>query len=142
MSRTHIPAALRRSVHERARGCCEYCGIPETVCFVLHEVDHVIAEQHGGITSFDNLALACFVCNKRKGPNLASIDPETGMVTPLFNPRMDIRADHLLLVANGEWRALTKFGRATVFLLDLNQPDRIQERRLLLAAELLRADIG
>jgi hypothetical protein len=134
MSRTHIPAALRRRVHERARGCCEYCGIPETACFVPHEVDHVVAEQHGGTTSFDNLALACFVCNKRKGPNLASIDPASGTVTPLFNPRIDDRTDHLLLLRNGDWRALTNTGRATVFLLDLNHPDRIQERRLLIAA--------
>jgi hypothetical protein len=90
MSRTHVPAERRRLVVERAAGRCEFCGIPEAVCFAPHEVDHVVAEQHGGPTSIDNLALACILCNRRKGTNLASIDPQTGEITRLFNPRSDV----------------------------------------------------
>jgi len=66
MSTTYIPAELRRLVYERARGRCEYCLIPETVVLVSHQVDHIIAEKHGGLTEADNLALSC-ACNKHKG---------------------------------------------------------------------------
>ena len=43
---------------------------------VAHEIDHVIAEKHGGQTDKDNLALACTLFNKYKGSDLAFIDPE------------------------------------------------------------------
>ena len=59
MSRTHIPAELRRSVRLRARDCCEYCLMPESMTLAAHEIDHVIAEKRGGPTDADNLALAC-----------------------------------------------------------------------------------
>jgi len=54
-----------------------------------HEVDHVIAEKHGGLTEPDNLALSCTLCNKHKGSDLTSIDPETGDIVPLYHPRKD-----------------------------------------------------
>ena len=55
-----------------------------------HEVDHVIAERHGGKTVRENLAYSCFRCNRLKGTDLTSIDPQTGKITRLFNPRTDI----------------------------------------------------
>ncbi len=33
-----------------------------------------------------NLALACPYCNRYKGTDLGSLDPETGQLTPFFNP--------------------------------------------------------
>jgi hypothetical protein len=42
----------------------------------------------------DNLALACFFCNRYKGPNLSGFDPATGALTQLFDPRSQIWADH------------------------------------------------
>jgi 5-methylcytosine-specific restriction endonuclease McrA len=74
MSATHIPIALRRAVRERANECCEYCLIPESMTWAVHTVDHIIAEKHGGATSTENLAIACTICNSRKGSDLASID--------------------------------------------------------------------
>lgn len=50
MSVTYIPAALRRLVVNRADRRCEYCFLPAEVAFFPHEVDHVIAEKHGGVT--------------------------------------------------------------------------------------------
>jgi len=29
MSKTYIKAALRKQVYKRAKGCCEYCLIPD-----------------------------------------------------------------------------------------------------------------
>jgi HNH endonuclease len=63
MSATHIPAALRRLVRERAR---EYCLIPEAVTFAAHAIDHIVADKHGGPTTAENLALSCAICNGHK----------------------------------------------------------------------------
>ena len=88
MSATHITAALRRLVWQRAAGCCEYCRIHESEVLLPHEADHVIAEQHGGRTNETNLAVACFQCNKLKGPNLSAVELVTGGIELLFHPRL------------------------------------------------------
>lgn len=138
MSRTHVPAELRRTVRLRAHDCCEYCLIPESMTLAVHEIDHVIAEKHGGSTDAENLALACALCNGFKGSDLASIDPQDGAIVPLFNPRRERWAEHFQL-ENGRIEPLTPSGRATVRLLQLNHPHRIEERVLLAAAGLLVA---
>lgn len=84
--RPAISAALRLLVRERAAFCCEYCLIHEDDVFAPHEADHIVALQHGGATTADNLAWACFQCNHFKGTNLASVDPITGKSVFLFNP--------------------------------------------------------
>lgn len=90
MSRIHIPAALRRLVFERAGGRCEYCLLHEDDVPFSHHLDHLIPLKHGGQTVSDNLALACLECNRYKGSDLAAIDPLTGQITSLFNPRFHI----------------------------------------------------
>jgi hypothetical protein len=102
-----------------------------------HTIDHVIAEKHGGTTSDDNLALACILCNSRKASDLASIDELTGCIEPLFHPRRDRWADHFEL-RGGRIEPLTARGRATTRLLHFNDPPRIRERELLVAAGLIR----
>ena len=94
MSATYIPERLRRVVISRARHCCEYCWTPDDVPLVAHEVDHVIAERHKGKTELENLAYACFRCNRLKGSDLSSIDPPTGAITRLYNPRTDRWSEH------------------------------------------------
>ncbi|XWK86893.1 MAG: HNH endonuclease signature motif containing protein [Phormidium sp.] len=136
MSRTYIPSALRQLVYDRAKGCCEYCLIPETASFAKHEIDHIIAEKHGGLTEAENLAFSCTVCNKHKGSDLTSIDPETNQITPLYNPRRDRWLDNFQL-SNAQFIPLTSIGRVTIRLLQLNHPDRVKERELLIAANLL-----
>jgi len=129
MSTTHISSALRRLVHQRAQGCCEYCRIPEIGTFALHEIDHIIAEKHGGLTEADNLALSCTLCNKHKGTDLTSLDPNNGEIVPLYNPREDRWSEHFLL-RKAEIIPLTSKGRVTVKLLQLNRSERIEERKL------------
>ncbi len=89
MSKSYVPSALRQIVYERAGGCCEYCLLPEMFVLASHEIDHIIAEKHGGLTNAENLALSCVLCNKHKGSDIASVDPETGNIVPLYNPRQD-----------------------------------------------------
>jgi len=137
MSTTHIPIALRRQVRERAGECCEYCLIPESMTWALHTIDHIIAEKHGGATAADNLALACTLCNSRKGSDLASIDEQTGFIEPLFHPRRDRWSDHFQL-AGGRIEPRTAMGRVTTRLLHFNDTDRVQEHQLLVTLGAIR----
>lgn len=135
MKRAHVPAELRRQVRQRSGGRCEYCLIPEAMTLAILEVDHVIARKHGGATHLDNLADACNFCNEFKGSDLASVDPETGTIVLLFNPRRDRWSEHFRL-AVGRIEGLTPVGRATARLLQFNHADRAEERELLIAAGL------
>lgn len=69
----------------------------------------------------------CSFCNAYKGPNLSSVDPLTGRVVPLFNPRQDRWRDHFAL-GGGEVAGLTPIGRATVRLLNMNAEHRVELR--------------
>lgn len=131
---SYISASLRRQVYERAGGQCEYCLIPQVAVFVPHEIDHIIARKHGGQTEFDNLALACSICNKRKGSDLTSIDPDSGKITVLYHPRHHRWLDHFNF-DQSQIIPKTPIGRATAALLQFNQAERIAERKILLAAE-------
>ena len=62
-----------------------------------------------------------------KGPNLTSIDPDTHTVAALFNPRGDAWSDHFA-VRGGHILGLTPTGRATVRLLNMNAPRRVELR--------------
>ena len=63
-----VPERLRAAARDRAAGCCEYCLLHDDMVVLPHQVDHVIAEQHGGMTNLENLAWSCFYCNHYKGP--------------------------------------------------------------------------
>jgi len=136
VKKSYIPASIRQLVYDRAQGFCEYCLIPNDFVLVPHEVDHVIAQKHGGQTSADNLALSCTLCNRYKGSDLASIDPETGQVIPLFNPRRENWSDHFEVI-QGEIIAKTTIGKVTIRLLQLNRPEQVLERQILQNAGLL-----
>ena len=133
MSQSHVPAELRRLVRERAGGICEYRQIPENRTFAPHETDHIVAEKHGGETTMDNLAYCCTLCNRRKGSDLSSVDPQTGEVVLLFHPRKDRWSDHFQF-DGPRIEPLTSRGRATARLLRLNAEVRLTERTVLLAA--------
>lgn len=130
---TYIPDALRRQVIERARQRCEYCLIHQQDSLYTHEVDHIIPEKHRGETSVNNLCLACLECNRHKGSDFGSFDPETGQITPLFNPRQQAWSDHFRL-EGARIIPLSPEGRVTVFVLNLNDEIRIRARQALLEA--------
>jgi hypothetical protein len=123
--------ATEREIRRLAGNCCEYCRLPEHAVKFRHVIDHIIARQHGGSDRRENLALSCGRCNRFKGPNIASIDPETGRLTQLFNPRTDdwrenFRLEGAVVVGT------TEVGRATVFLLEMNDVLRLAARGVLL----------
>jgi hypothetical protein len=98
-------------------------------------VEHILARQHGGQDTLENLALACHRCNVRKGPNLTGLDPETGGLTRLFHPRQDAWPAHFAF-DRGQIAGLTAIGRTTARLLQMNTPDRIELRLDLMTAGL------
>ena len=123
----YISDALRRLVIERAAQACEYCLLPNALSFYPHEVDHVIAIKHQGQTTAENLAYACWRCNRFKGSDLGSFDPQTGDFAFLFNPRAQVWAEHFSL-SQGEIIGRSPEGRTTALLLKFNTAERIQER--------------
>jgi HNH endonuclease len=120
--------ALRSLVRRRAGDSYEYCRLPQAASrFVSFHLEHVVARQHGGLTEPDNLALACSSCNFHKGPNIASLDPESGQLVRLFHPRLDRWPEHLA------WQGTiivgrTAIGRATLRLLAMNDWQRVELR--------------
>jgi hypothetical protein len=73
---------------------------------------------------------ACHRCDLRKGPNLTGIDPITGDIVPLLNPRRDRWSDHFHL-QGAVIEGVTAVGRTTVWLLAMNDTRRIERRELL-----------
>jgi hypothetical protein len=100
----------------------------EATPLIPFHVEHIVSRQHGGTDDPRGLALACDCCNAYKGPNLTSIDPDTRTVAALFNPRGDAWSDHFA-VRGGRILGLTPKGRATVRLLNMNAPRRVEIRK-------------
>jgi hypothetical protein len=90
----------------------------------------LIAEKHGGPTTAENLAFACWRCNRHKGTDLGSFDPQTGEFCFLFNPRTQTWQTHFKQ-ENLQLLGLTPEGRTTIALLQLNSSDRLAERQRL-----------
>ena len=124
------PESLRRFVETRALSRCEYCLIQKDDTGFPHEIDHVISRKHGGTGHSDNLALACYVCNRYKGSDIGSIPPGSGELVRLFDPRRDHWADHFR-ITGPVIEPLTNIGIATCHLLQLNSASRVVERQAL-----------
>jgi hypothetical protein len=122
---------LQDAVRARARELCEYCHTNERWQYVPFTIDHVIPTNLGGTTTLENLALACFHCNRHKSNKIEIFDEETAMTVALFNPRTMQWSQHF------RWsrdfltvEAMTNEGRITIQPLDLNR-----ERLNLIRAE-------
>jgi hypothetical protein len=127
-----VSAALRQEARERAGRRCEYCHLPDwRPPLQPFHLEHIIARQHGGQTVLKNLAWACHRCNYHKGPNLSGVDPNTRKVVPLFNPRRERWSRHFEL-RGVELVGRTPKGRATVALLQMNAPRRLERRAALI----------
>lgn len=108
-------------------GRCEYCRLPDSRYPLPFHIDHIIARQHGGATSAENLALACLHCNRHKGPNIAGRHPATGDLVRLFHPRSDRWHDHF------EWDDVillpkSDIGLVTIQVLAINETDFVAVR--------------
>lgn len=127
---TYVPANLKQVALENSGRCCEYCRLHQDDSDISFHVEHIIAVSHGGKTEEDNLALSCPRCNLLKGSNIAAADPQTGEPTFLFHPRRHNWDEHFYL-SGVQIEPITPEGRATVFVLRLNEAERIEQRMIL-----------
>ena len=127
---TDLSEAIRQRVRERAGDRCEYCLSHQDYVLGKLQIDHVQPIAMGGSDAQDNLCLACELCNQYKWTKTQGIDPQTGQLIPLFNPRRQSWAEHFAWSPDGaEIIGLTACGRATIIVLNLNNKLAITVRR-------------
>lgn len=130
MRRLSKSEQLRLKVIERADFRCEYCKIHQDDMFISFEIDHIVAQKHGGGDEIENLAYACPHCNQHKGTDMVTFIDDYNDVVRLFNPRIDDWKEHFESIA-GEIYSESKIGKATIKLLKMNDVDLIILRGLL-----------
>ncbi len=89
-------------------------------------VEHI--DPYGGDLP-ENLALSCSNCNLSKARVTRAIDPQTGAIVPLFNPRTQRWNDHFEWIDEGrKLFGKTEIGRATIERLGMNRERVIVDR--------------
>lgn len=81
----------RANVWLRDRGTCQYCG--EKVSKQDFTYDHVIPLSKGGLTRWENIVVACVICNQRKQnktPEQAGMKLISQPVMPKTLPMLDV----------------------------------------------------
>src|SRR5437763_10222225 len=101
MTRRAIPAEIDRRVRDAARNRCGYCLSPQRLVMARLEVEHIIPLARGGTDDEMNLWLACPICNGHKSDKTQAVDPETGMIASLFNPRTQVWSEHFVWSTGG-----------------------------------------
>jgi hypothetical protein len=134
MPENRVTAQQKKTVAERARGCCEYCASQARFAVQPFSAEHIIPKSQGGRTTLDNLALACQGCNNYKYTKTEGRDPVSGASVPLYHPRQQRWRDHFAW--NDDFTlviGLTPIGRATIEALQLNRDGVVNLRRILYA---------
>ncbi len=79
----------------------------------------------------NNLWLARSACNSHKCDSTTGLDPLSGEIVPLFNPRSQSWYEHFTWTTGHDYViGRTAIGRATVASLKLNRPLLVRARRL------------
>jgi 5-methylcytosine-specific restriction endonuclease McrA len=114
-----ISEESREFVRRRANFLCEYCHTNERWQYVRFTIDHIIPNENDEL---ENLALACFHCNRFKSNKTQIFDMESNAIIQLFNPRRQNWQEHF------EWSEdslkivhKTAIGRVTIAVLQLNR---------------------
>jgi 5-methylcytosine-specific restriction endonuclease McrA len=82
----------RRNIFKRDHSTCQYCGVQPGSDELT--IDHVVPRAQGGVSSWENCALACVACNKRKAdrtPEQARMRLRHKPVRPTWKP---LYSDH------------------------------------------------
>ena len=129
--RSVLTNRITQRVRQRARFLCEYCHTSEQWQYVPFTVDHVLPVAKGGQTELENLALACFHCNRRKSDLVTAVDPQTNATVQLFHPQQDGWDQHFAWNEDSsELVGLTETGRATIEVLKINRPQLVRVRKM------------
>jgi hypothetical protein len=128
-----MDAESRAAVWRRADRRCENCHMSAEVWdqYTFH-IEHIYAKKHGGSDDPQNLCLSCPECNWSKGVNLSGLVGDK--IVPLFHPRRQAWDRHFawdgpMLVGK------TFCGKATISVLNINEPSRVEIRRMLMEVE-------
>jgi hypothetical protein len=119
-----IRAKTRQLVRQRAGLACEYCGVTETDTGGELTIDHYRPRTAGGSDAAENLLYCCHHCNEYKADYWS--DRPDGI--PLWNPREQPLADHLLFLADGTLYPITAVGEFTLKRLRLNRTALVAHR--------------
>lgn len=117
-------------VREHFRGRCAYCQTDESLTVTTFEIEHITPRSAAGSTVFENLCLACPMCNRYKSDCLRG-RLATGEEFDLFHPHQNIWSDRFdWTVAGTTIVGLTEIGKATVHTLRMNRPQMVTVREL------------
>jgi hypothetical protein len=119
-----ITLAQRDEVRRRASYACEFCTVTETDAAGQLTIDHFRPQSKGGDDSLDNLLYSCVRCNLYK----QDYWPEDKDL-PLWNPRHETAAKHLLESDDGRLVPLTAVGEFTIKRLRLNRGPLVAYRQ-------------
>ena len=126
-----ISQKLRQRIAQQTLSRCGYCLTQEIVSGIPLTLEHILPKAKGGKNTEENLWLSCRLCNEAKGTLTEAPDPQTGEMTPLFNPRRQRWKAHFKWSDNGERIiGMTPTGRATVLALSLITEFRVRARAL------------
>lgn len=96
------------------------------------EIDHIIPQAQAGLSTPDNLCLACRRCNAHKSYQIKAINPHTQQLVTLFNPRRQVWSEHFQWSENGTYIiGKTPQGQATIAKLRMNDPLIVRTRALM-----------
>lgn len=133
MAKSALPSSIREAVILRASKCCEYCLSQDKYSPHAFTLDHILPESLGGTDDFENLAYACFLCNRLKSNKLKIFDPNSSKWIPLFNPRNHIWREHF------SWNetythiiGISLIGNLTISELQLNREKLIEYRQCII----------
>ena len=132
MPEGRISTQHKRVVADRAGGCCEYCRSQARFSSDSFSIEHIIPRIRGGASDPANLALSCQGCNNRKFTAIEAIDPASGELAQLYNPREHRWSEHFAWNEDLTFLiGMTPTGRATIVKLALNRIAVVNLRRVL-----------
>jgi hypothetical protein len=127
----YVSVELQRRIRKRFANTCAYCRTAEHLTATVFEFEHIVPHSVGGPTTFENLCLACPMCNRYKSDSDLAVDPLTSEEVRLFHPQADHWPDHFAWNDDKtEVIGLTPIGRASVATLKMNRPAMIRVRRM------------
>jgi HNH endonuclease len=133
MPKIAISTTLREAVVFRASKCCEYCKSQDKYSPTSFTIDHILPESMDGTSDFENLAYACFLCNRLKSNKLKAFDAITEKWVLLFNPRKNAWNEHFLWNEDATLIiGISVIGRCTVNELKLNREKLIEYRNCII----------
>ena len=127
----YITESLKQQIYSHFNKCCAYCLTATALMPVTFECEHIIPRSAGGKTVFENLCLACPMCDRYKSNRQKIPDPQTQEVVSLYHPHLQKWIEHF------DWNdgyteilGLTAVGRVTIFALKMNRPELMRVRRM------------